>query len=118
MVYNPIKNIIKGNFSLQEDINQTIERFDKFYKKIGLEKLIRKTESKLGTLDEITRRQVGFAYLSGTVTEILALGCLASYGPGDATYLAFCGAAMYGLGALHHNRMSQEYQVLKQSLSN
>ena len=103
MNYNFIRKTKDREFSLKKDLEQTAEdasnlmcKISPIYRKVGLEKLVKKSEKILGELDAENRAQVETGYAFGTI--YLGLGIML----GNLIFYVFSGG-FYGFSLLYHS---------------
>lgn len=107
MSYNFIRKTKDRKFSLKEDLDQTAEdasnlmyKISPIYRKVGLEKLVKKSEKILGELDAMSRAQVETGYTVGTI--YLGLGIIIGN-----PLLCVLSGGFYCLSLLHHSAMKK-----------
>ena len=109
MSYNFIRKIRDGEFSLGEDVRQTLNDMIRLgngvYRDIGLDKLVRVSERYLGNLDDENRFLVESLYATGLAMLILGI-----FEPKAREYYdeialsSFCGFAHHFVMGRYHGR--------------
>ncbi|MBI2499134.1 hypothetical protein HYV88_02735 [Candidatus Woesearchaeota archaeon] len=108
MVYNFIREMYNGTFSLKRDYDETFKRLEAW----GLDKILIDTPGRvLGTLNNLRdRRLVQECYLLGTYLGLASVASVITGELNTAKIAAMGGLVTAIFGAVHHNARSNNEQ--------